>query len=76
MTGTIFPTIPMTLAFIKFYYGITLAACLTIAGEMALVEYRGLILPSGLMCFVFAALAGVLFGDWLVQNCIKHRSIG
>src|SRR5690349_9072233 len=52
----------MTDAFIKYYYGTALAACLLIAGEMAVLEYRGLILPPPLMCLALGALAGVLLG--------------
>ena len=65
----------MTYTFIKCYYGIALFECVIIVGKMAVVEYRGLILPPALMCFVLIALAGILLGDWLVQICIKRHMI-
>jgi hypothetical protein len=64
----------MTDTFIKFYYGALLAACLVILGEMAVVGYRGLVLPSAEMCLVLAALALVLVGDWYLQICIERGS--
>ena len=63
----------MTDADIKFYYGTTLAGSVLIFVDMAVAEYKGLVLPPALMCVIMATLAGVLLGDRLVQNFIKRH---
>ena len=64
----------MTDADIKFYYSSTLAGSVIIFAEMAVAEYKGLVLPPAMMCVILAALASVLVGDWLVQNFIAHNA--
>jgi hypothetical protein len=63
----------MTIAEIKFYYWSALVVSVTIFAEMAVAKYRGLVLPSMLMCVILVAFAGILLGDWLVQYFVKHR---
>jgi hypothetical protein len=65
----------MSDAFIKFYYVTALVVCATILAEMAVVEYRGLILPPAVMCLVLVALGSILVGDWHLQTCIKRSSV-
>jgi hypothetical protein len=65
----------MSDAFIKFYYVSALVVCASILGDMAVVEYRGVILSPLVMCLVLVALASVLVGDLFLQSCIKHSSI-
>jgi len=63
----------MTDTDIKFYYCSTLAGSVIIFGDMAVAEYRGLVLPPAMMCVILAALASALVGDWLVQNFIARN---
>jgi len=65
----------MSDAFIKFYYVSALVVCVSIFGDMAAAEYRGLILAPLVMCLVLLALASVLVGDLFLQMCIKRSSI-
>ena len=65
----------MTDADIKFYYGATLAGSVLIFTSLAVAEYKDLVLPPALMCVIMATLAGVLLGDWLVQNFIARDAI-
>ena len=58
----------MTFPEIKFYYWSALVVSVTIFAEMAVAKYRGLVLPSTLICVILVALGGILLGDWLVQS--------
>jgi hypothetical protein len=60
---------------ILFFYGAALAACIAVLTAMAFAEYQGVNVPPAAMCLAMAALAGILMGDWLVQNRIKRQSM-
>ena len=65
----------MTDAFVKFYYGTALLVCASIMADMAVVEYRGMVLSPVVMCLVLLSLASILVGDLIVQNAINRSSI-
>jgi hypothetical protein len=65
----------MTDAFVKFYYGTALIVCASIMADMAVVEYRGLVLSPVVMCLVLLSLASILVGDLIVQNALNRSSI-
>jgi hypothetical protein len=43
--------------------------------DMAVVEYRGMVLSPVVMCLVLLSLASILVGDLIVQNAINRSSI-
>ena len=65
----------MTDAFVKFYYGTALLVCASIMADMAVVEYRGMVLSPVVMCLVLLSLASILVGDLIVQNALNRSSI-
>lgn len=66
----------MTKSVITLFYGAVLIAAGLMLGAMLVVEYRGFVLPSQLVIWLVAALAGVLACDQLLQFCIRRGFIG
>jgi hypothetical protein len=61
---------------ITFFYGSVLLAASLMLGAMAVVEYRGFILPPQLLLWLMASFTGVMACDQLLQFCIRRGFIG
>ena len=66
----------MTKSVITLFYGAALLAASSMLGAMAVVEYRGLLLPSQLLLWLVASLAGFVVCDQLLQFCVRRGFIG
>jgi len=62
----------MSKGVITLFYGVVLLAASLMLGAMAVVEYRGFLLPSQLL----VSLAGFVACDQLLQFCIRRGFIG
>ena len=66
----------MTKSVITLFYGGVLLAASSMLGAMAIVEYRGFLLPSQLLLWLVAALAVFVACDQLLQFCVRRGFIG
>ena len=69
-------TAGMSKGVITLFYGAVLLAASLMLGAMAVVEYRGFLLPPPLLIWLMAALAGFVVCDQLLQFWIRRRSTG
>jgi hypothetical protein len=66
----------MTKNVITVFYAAVLLAASLMLGAMAVVEYRGFLLPSPLLVWLMASLAAFMVCDQLLQFCIRRGFIG
>ncbi len=66
----------MSKSAITFFYGAVLLSASLMLGAMAVVEYRGLLLPSHVLIWLMAALAGFMACDQVLQFCLRRGLIG
>jgi hypothetical protein len=66
----------MTKNVINLFYGTVLTVACLMLGAMAVVEYRGFILPSQMVLWLVASLGAVMLCDQLLQFCIRRGFIG
>jgi len=66
----------MTQNISEYFYGIVLIVGGLMLGGMAIVEFRGIILPTANALWIVAGLAAIVVGDRLLQLCIKRGLAG
>jgi len=66
----------MSKSVITLFYGAVLIAASVMLGAMAVVEYRGFLLPTQLLIGLLASLAGFILCDQILQFCLRRGLIG